>query len=593
MSDGKTGRWLFRLVIRYFVWSFFKHHTHLTNSTFLRRATAQRNRIDQRPAAWHWLAGWQRAVVKLGLLGSVTIAPYEWMFDRPAFISTAGALAGVGGIVAAVAGIDKGRHWRHERAVIRPLRLAVARFVGQPDGARGWIDAPRRYAIDPERPVVISLPQGFDRNALGDQLVLAALDRLPAIKEPITSWHNSGPHPTVKIHARPAPPERVTLAELLPAIHAAPGSELILGIGCDERLVTVSLLLDSPHIALSAPSNSGKSVAAALMIAQQLYRGAFSIILDIKAESHAWAFGLPNVAVMTRDESIHSALILIWQEVQRRQRIVETCTRARQPRPTFVKMWVVVEEMNVTRPALKELWDNYREEDKERAKMLPKASPALAALAKVSFAGRSVQVHAILVAQRLTTASTGDPTGAVRENMGVRYMITPRPSTWNMLADGANFPRFLRGTKGRAHVVVGGVSREVQGGFSPRDDDYRDLATSGTVTEIDTGWRAVELRKRWVPVLTDPDEGETCIIIDQAPPLEIPTAKPVVEWVTVTQAVSQGMLTGSPASVSRALRRARGSDGAPEGRIGASGLEYDPAELAVWQAARTPRDATG
>lgn len=574
-----------------------------TDATFLHPGTVKLDAAD-RVTAWSYLPEWQRAAVRLGVLA---VGTGEWFGYRsvPTLTIVVNAVVTVGaGLYAAHRVRVLWRTRQLRRTVVRPLRAALAHRLSVPPSARveSWLTVPVDYATNTDHPVVIALPQGFDRAAHGDSVVNVALDRL-RIAEPIVSWHNYGDHPTVTLRARPAPPELVRLADVERAIATGPDTEIVLGIGCGGSIVSASIELDSPHVALSAPSNAGKSTAAGLIVAQQLGKGAASLVLDIKAESHTWAFGLPNAVVMTRVPQIHSGLIVIWEEVERRQQEVEAAARARRPRPKFTRIWVVAEEMNMTRKALKRYWDLYREEDPVRAKKLPKMSPALDALGNISFAGRSVGVHAILVAQRLTAAATGDSTGAVRENMGIRYMIKPRISTWKMLADGANLPSFIKGTKGRAHVVIDGHAEEVQGAYLT-EDELRDMATGGVVTPIPAVFTAIEQGAVFMlsgqsadadgPQVTDrPDTpaGQPAGPPESPEPAAIEPPVPV--YLTVEDAVAEGILTGSPESVKRSLRRDAqlGKSYVPQPRIIDGARRYDRDELAAWRNSR-PRAGT-
>lgn len=544
-----------------------------------------------RASAWSRLPHAYRAGVRWAVVLGPTMTAWG-MATHPRLTL---AVLVTGGVLVAGWSTYKGVTWwrtrKIRRQVINPMRAALAHRVGQHPKARpDWISVRPGYTTNPDKPVVIDLPPGFDRAAHGEGLEAAALDRLPSVREPIVSWHNYGATPTVTIAARSAPPARVELAELMPAIEAARPDELVFGIGCGDKLVKASTNLDSPHVAVSAPSNSGKSVTVALLVSQKMRRGGKAMILDIKAESHLWAMNLPNAVVLTDAKTIHSGMVVLWDEVARRQKIVERAARAGLDRPEFEEIWVVAEEMNITRKTLKELWDAYREEDKERAKLIPKTSPALNALGNISFAGRSVGVRAILVAQKLTAAATGDSTGAVRENLGIRLMIKPKVRTWEMLADGAALPKFLRGTKGRGHLVIDGEAQEVQIGYGT-DAQLRDLAVSGDVSKVPSVWREIEEGRRWEAV------GQTDIGGSEAPEgLPEPSdPEPVRPWVTVVQAVADGLLEGNPASLSRALHRDRAKGTAPEGRIGPNGLEYDPDELVAWYGSRprASRKASG
>ena len=87
-------------------------------------------------------------------------------------------------------------------------------------------------------------------------------------------------------------------------------------------------------------------------------------------------------------------------------------------------LWIIAEELNLATPRLKQYWASIR--DKED----PKRSPALDGMAAVSFAGRAVKMHLIVIGQMLTAASLGG--GDVRENIGVRMLARYTANSWKM-----------------------------------------------------------------------------------------------------------------------------------------------------------------
>lgn len=577
-----------------------------TDATFLRHGTAPL-RAHDRPGRWHYQPRAVRVAFAWSALFAAVALPVGWSLHRDQTVNglaaVAVATAGIGVAHAVLAA--QGRAFR-ERYIL-PLAATLGPQLGVPDPTPPdeWLTIPRDYADDGGAEVQIRLPASYaDSDGARDMVERTVKGKL-ALGDFDSQWRLVG-EPVVSFRRAPRPPTRVGFDDVRDAIAAAPVSVLVLGLGARRKVVSVSTDLDSPHLALSAPSNAGKSVAAGLMVSQQLFKGALSCVLDIKAESHLWAFGLPNAVVMTRVETIHTAMVLVHDEVRRRQRVVEAMARAGHDRPAFTPIWVLAEEQNLTRRELAQYWSRYREADPARAKHLPKSSPALEAYMAVSFAGRSVEVRMIMVAQRLTAAATGDNTGAVRESMGIRYMIKPRVSTWAMLADGAALPRFVRGVKGRGHVVVEGHAEEVQGAYLTAEE-MRALALGGTIAEMPGDLAAAErdaLRlyvSREVESLDVPAApGLQTLglhIDDTAHDLRkqasaLPCAAPgrpalhVVPSapVTLREAIDEGVITGLTLPSLRAARSREGFP-APVDREGRN-LVYDRAALIEWQAGR-------
>jgi len=585
-----------------------------TDATFLKRATGK---YDERDRVWWWWSGrpeWQRAAMRVGVAMGVVIEVSLWRYAPVLMV----ALDLVVVVVLAWMGVRLAvKVWRTRtvrREIIQPLQAALQHRLSVPahTPVEQWLKVPLGYRKDPEKRVVIALPQGFDREAHGASVERLALDRL-RIAEPVVSWYNYGPNPVVTIGARLAPPAKVTLAEVMPAILAAKETDLVLGKGSGEKIVSVSYWLDSPHLALSAPSQSGKSTAIACLLAQQMRWGSFALIFDFRAESHTWAFNLPNAVVLTDLDRIHAGLLAMWAEVQRRQQLVKAAARAGGPRPVFPRVWVALEELNLTMPALRQFWADYRAADPERAKRLPKVSPAITTIANLSYAGRSVGFHGIFVAQRLTAAATGDPTGAVRESLGIRYMIKPKDRTWRMLADGAAMPKFGRDEKGRAHVVVDGHSEEVQGTYAT-EEELIALSTSGTITEkldvfaaLESGPIGEELMTLSghggtvggspVEAIRTADSGQLADAPAGRRPGAVPAQRQELEapkpvYLTLEEAVEQGILTGKVESLARTLRRDAKNERplTPEMVLMGGQRKYDRDDLTAWRDSRRRTD---
>jgi Flp pilus assembly protein TadB len=119
-------KFLVKLLARYMLWSFFRHHTHLTNATFLRPATKQRNPVDQRPWKWHWLPGWQRMLWKLLIVFGPGLVAWWWidLTHDAAMVLVLFLVLAVGNVVV-YAVTRRFRERKHARAVVAPLQQTV------------------------------------------------------------------------------------------------------------------------------------------------------------------------------------------------------------------------------------------------------------------------------------------------------------------------------------------------------------------------------------------------------------------------------------------------------------------------------------
>ena len=138
---------------------------------------------------------------------------------------------------------------------------------------------------------------------------------------------------------------------------------------------------------------------------------------------------LPNVAYARTTEQLHNAMIWLGVELQRRTEVADRYVNAKGDILGDVgpPLWIIAEELNLAMPRLKQYWAAIRDKDD------PKRSPALDGMAAVSFAGRAVRMHLIVIGQMLTAASLGG--GDVRENIGVRMMARYTANSWKMQTD--------------------------------------------------------------------------------------------------------------------------------------------------------------
>lgn len=309
------------------------------------------------------------------------------------------------------------------------------------------------------------------------------------------------------------PPGRLTWDDVEDDVASAKPSELITGLGKKRAPVAVSAELDSPHFSLAMGSGGGKSNTAAFWLVQRLMRGDLALILDAKYFSHPWAFKdmdageglLPNVAYARTTAELHSAMVWLAVELQRR---TEAAMRAVNARGDILahlddigpRLWIVAEELNLATPRLKQFWSDIRDPDQ------PKRSPALDGLGAVAFAGRAVKMHLIVIGQMLTAASLGG--GDVRENMGVRCLARYSANSWKMQAGDLPMPP-PSDIPGRVQVIASGVVREAQ---VPLMDlqRVRQLALSGAVTNcpVDMPGASRQLRvPALAPIQVAPDQG--------------------------------------------------------------------------------------
>ncbi len=463
---------------------------------------------------------------------------------------------------------------QHYRKWMRPAHLAACGVAQIPRGRRpgSWLE------IAPDRSwAKAQLPPGWPADDKDKQRLVAILTaKLGMEAEP--AWRLAGPKPVLELTESQPPPERVTLAGIMPAIEAARADETVWGLGKRSAPVKTSLSADSPHYGLSMGSGAGKSIQARGLLAQSLYHGCVGLILDHKMISHQWAEGLPNVVIARRPAEIHRALLWLggWPghvqgEIERRAEVALAGSDMEGNVHAMVgaRLIVICEELNATMSVLRAYWRQLRNEDKS----LQQRSPALDALDQANLMGRQVKVNLVYMGQRLSVKAVGGD-GDARESIGVLAFGRYSASNWKMLAPDFAMPSSSR-TPGRIQVVSDHV-RETQGVYMTAVE-ARELAVAGTVTPCPAGMPG----RRAVP-------GETHEQVSSPDQADVFKTLPFVlagpELVTLSEAVGQGIVSCSL----HAIRKASQRDETFPRRRGMRALagEYDPLQLAEWDAGR-------
>lgn len=466
---------------------------------------------------------------------------------------------------------------QHHRKWMRPTHLAACNVAQIPAGRRpsSWLEIAhdRSWAK-------AQLPPGWPADDKDKQRLVAILTaKLGMEAEP--AWRLAGPKPVLELTVCQPPPDRVTLADIMPAIEAARADETVWGLGKRSAPVKTSLSADSPHYGLSMGSGAGKSVQARAMLAQSLFHGCVGLILDHKMISHQWAEGLPNVVIARRPAEIHRALLWLggWPghvqgEIERRAEVALAGSDMEGNVHAMVgaRLIVVCEELNATMSVLRAYWRQLRNEDKS----LQQRSPALDALDQANLMGRQVKVNLVYMGQRLSVKAVGGD-GDARESIGVLAFGRYSASNWKMLAPDFPMPSSSR-TPGRIQVVSDHV-RETQGAYMSAVE-ARELSVAGTVTPCPAGMpgrRGVpESQRPAVFAAGGPEQG---VVVEDTPPV---LTGP--EFVTLSEAVGETVV----GCTLHAIRKASQRDPDFPRRKGMRGLaaEYDPIELAMWDAGR-------
>lgn len=477
--------------------------------------------------------------------------------------------------------------YRRDRKWVIPVHRATHELVGVPRAisARKWITV--EMGVDGSvREVRMSLPQHWQSDPKEEQRLVAITAAKTGIELPEVSWQRPGPAAAMLIRHGAEPPSLYEYGkgsfgdQLAEAVARAKRDEIVFGLGKPSNgrypPVKASKKHESPHILVAMGTGGGKSELVSFIVMQELRRGAIVMVLDNKWHSLPWTFKdenaeydfMPNVAYLQTVPQIHAGLVWAGKELDRRNKVA---TRGKDVHGNMhgsvgPPVILVAEEMNYTTPKLRDLWTEIREKGD------PRKSPALSALAGLSFAGRAVDMYLILVGQMLTADVTGSRDSSVKANVGIKAMSRYDGPGW-ATAVGKNVPMPPPpSVLGRIQLVTPGGTYETQ---TPKADYplYRELATSGVLTECPAGMPRIG----GVPggrELVAP-AAEQAIVLGPPPSVGQPgVALSEAAWGVVDRSLD-------------ALRKASQRPGFPP-PVGMRGQAYlyDPVQLAEWDKAR-------
>jgi hypothetical protein len=545
-----------------------------TNSTW-RQPASKVLHVKGRAHRWHWVRGWRRCAVRTSASLVVLATGYGLVTDATV---TAAVLAGALTLLAAWGCLRLAR-WartrRHRGQYERPLERTLAARLGIPA-------ASLKVERDGTTVKSVAIQWAPEAELTGDDqaMVLSAISARVPIESPSASWQTKGRTRSLILTQSEPPPGRVAWDDVGTAVEKAGPSDLVFGLGKRAVVSHASYSGDSPHLAISGGSGSGKSNLAAFLLLQELHRGSIVFNLDPKWISHLWLQGLPTVISAHDTPSLHLALTWLGGELLRRNKAAYYSAggTGRVRASVGPRVIALCEELNYGMQDLKDYWHE------ERTKEDPKRSPALKGLAALSYAGRGADMHMMMLAQMLTAQSTGVSDSSVRTNAGIKCMGRYDPPNWNMVV-GKHIPMPpLPTAPGRIQLVTARGVQETQVPWLHLDDKddqvaeeavrwARDYAVSGTVAQIPTGPEGIP-PQLWPAGV--PGQAHLAIRAGQGPETASYGTPLPPQPMTLREACDQGILRMSLAAARKASQRP--GFPRPMGWDGPAGL-YDPDEL--------------
>jgi hypothetical protein len=554
-----------------------------TNATFRQHPTKALHPTADR-SWWHWRPGWHRGAARVAAVTVIAALGYGFMFAR---VLTVFCLALCAGIITGYAAWklqaacrswiracawDRDHRWKSLWAALilpwqhhvyyrQPLKYAVAAELGVP-ALRVKVPLDRSRAA-------VHLPHDFTGSDKGQEGLTRAVTTKLALEAPEASWKLHGRRPRVTFTLCDPPPTLVTWEDVVPEIEAAAHHELLTGIGRRDATVRVSLEDDSPHFGVIAGTGGGKSNLAAFWLLQELRRGAIALILDSKRFSHPWTYKdmnaeyglLPNVGYCRSLSDLHDGMVWLGEELERRNGVAERAINAKGDVLADVgpRLFIIAEEMNLAHGPLKQYWAANRGKDQ------PKKSPAFTGLGAVSFAGRAVRMHLVVIGQMLKAEVLGG--GDVRENIGVRMLTRYTQNSWKMQAGDIPMPPPTR-QPGRWQCLASGEVTETQVPWIDMEQ-ARELAVSGVVTPCPAGMPGRAGAMSVPPSAPSQPGSDLQVVVGQSVEVTV--------GLTIREAIDDGVF--GPLSLEAARRRVHRAKLRPNGQRGDGSYTYDRAAL--------------
>lgn len=469
------------------------------NATFLRDATRdyrdspveRLSRARWRRVAWRWaLIGvpWLLADVWIVARWAAAHGATAWWAHFPwLWVLTTYLVAGFS--AAAVWAGHLTRLWwstrEYRRSYIYPAYRVLARVTGgkfRRRDALASIALPRGFGnevLDEPRPVRVYVPGDVALDAGMKKRIVETVGTRLGLPDARSEWTEAGVERAfVDLYPMALPPDRISLADLMPELLASPLEEPVVGVSAGHVAVHTDFRNDSPHTLGSAGSGAGKSTLYKFIAMQRLrHPETYGIILDFKKWSHyRWAGRLPAGRVLVEDEipKIHAVLCKVLDDLLWRKSFNLDQEDELAELPTVD---VYVEEINTLLPMLGDYWTAYVAEQKQAARTalrlakqgedeialeeaeeamahamgLSKISPAVQALRYGVNLGREFKYHFHFIGQSMSAKASGGRD--TRESFRTRLLARWEAKTWKMLADGIPFIACPSGAVGIwAHV---------------------------------------------------------------------------------------------------------------------------------------------
>ncbi|WP_219517493.1 hypothetical protein [Nonomuraea ceibae] len=362
--------------------------------------------------------------------------------------------------------------------IVKPMVAALAVAYGKtPAEILPTVEVPEEWKEETAQ-VVIGLPDEYRPEHVSQARRIVA-ERLGG------DWASrvSDRKPfAVTFSHKPQPPTYVAVADVQDLILSSTETECALvGIGADNEPIITYHQKESPHTALSARTQQGKSTVNRGLVAQYWFQGGSQVMIDVKEDSFEGCDIFPDVEIYNDPRRLD----LMWVAIHRVCREFEARRgKERGPKP-WRPLYLHLEEQNLFSLYINRWWTRIREnpekieelcianpviagilEDYLVSGKMPKICPVWDDITTLLLAAGGYNIHVISTYQKLTAAAAGggaDPGlgGALREMYGIKMLTGFNASTWGTVVDSKPIPPCPT-RKGQWVLAVNGINRLFQ-----------------------------------------------------------------------------------------------------------------------------------
>ncbi|MFF7365394.1 FtsK/SpoIIIE domain-containing protein [Streptomyces sp. NPDC008125] len=224
-----------------------------------------------------------------------------------------------------------------------------------------------------------------------------------------------------------------------------PASQILIGHGTDGQPVCVDLDDDAPHVLVCTATGGGTSTVLRTLTAQLLHQGGHVLVLDSKRISQVWAQPLPTVTYRRDTDDIHTALLGLRTELERRAHHADKHGDVED----LPWLTVVFESAGHTLRQLARHWAKVRQPGEAMT------SPAVDAYEELLFTGRATRIHFLVGAPDYRP-------GLLREQFSTVLLGRVTTRTWNQAAPQVTTVPKASTRPGRFHTVQGSTAHPTQ-----------------------------------------------------------------------------------------------------------------------------------